>query len=101
YTAPDDRLPAVKLLEVLALAKRSLPLPSGSTGGVFQAPTQAQFQALGGLHFFEDKQRAGIGLGLRYEGFLAQGGKFATADLGTDDAVERPIGWCRASMRAS
>ncbi|MHC9942096.1 hypothetical protein ACQX2H_12075, partial [Corynebacterium diphtheriae] len=33
YTAPDDRLPAVKLLEVLALAKRSLPLPSGSTGG--------------------------------------------------------------------
>ncbi len=58
--------------------------------GVFQAPAEAQLEALGGLHFFEDKQRAGVGIGLRHEGFFTQGREFIATDLGAHHAVERP-----------
>ena len=57
--------------------------------GVFQACAEAKFQAFSGLHFFEDKQRAGVGVALWHESFFAQGREFVARHLGADHAIER------------
>ncbi|MCY1410036.1 hypothetical protein D9M71_253990 [compost metagenome] len=57
---------------------------------MFHACTQAQVQALGGLPLLEHEQRQAVGIGVRDEGFLTQGGKFVAADLGADHAFHRP-----------
>ncbi|MNZ89839.1 hypothetical protein D3C78_1087750 [compost metagenome] len=59
---------------------------------MFQATTQAQVEALAGLPLFEHEQRQAIGIALRDEGLLTEGGKLVAADLGTDHAFHRPPG---------
>ncbi|MNV53875.1 hypothetical protein D3C71_1460380 [compost metagenome] len=57
---------------------------------MLHACAQAQVQALGGLPLLQHEQRQAVGVGVRDEGFLAQGGEFVAADLGADHALHRP-----------
>lgn len=56
---------------------------------MLHARAQAQVQAFGGLPLLQHEQRQAVGIGVRDEGFLAQGGEFVAADLGTDHPFHR------------
>ena len=56
---------------------------------MFQAPAEAELEVLGSLPFFEHKQCAAVGVGLRYKSFLTQGRELVAIDLSADDAFER------------
>ncbi|MNZ66823.1 hypothetical protein D3C78_850560 [compost metagenome] len=56
---------------------------------VLQATTETQVQTLAGFPFFEDEQGRAVGFGMWHEGFLAEGGETAVADLRADHALQR------------
>ena len=56
---------------------------------MFQAPAETEFESLGGLQLFKNKQRAGGGIGLRHEGLFAEGRKFVAVDLRANHPVQR------------